>query len=404
MRALVVVLVILLVPSISRGQYRWEGHDFAFSFVSDDGLDDNMDWAQHGLANGYRFSIAVIGNNLEIPGFLTVEQVVELHDLGFDIMSHSYSHGNNGLPPECPTPPRGSMQGYWLCEVDHAEAMTAFHNEISRPVLAQITGLPMSDIRTFAFPRHLHSKAILRALVEEGYVGARCGGKTSYFSDSGGDFTTPAHNSWQSISLMRVPLANSTTYLFGDHDQGVYLTHEEFVARAQPIIDTFRTSGGICVVYDHRSTPPGSAKTTTGQDLDWLVDLVRVNDGWVSTFSEIIAYYRARSFGTEVDGDWVWTTDSPTDTEVAVPGAGFEVYPNPTSSLAMLHCFVREGEVRVEIFDLRGRRERTAFWGPIQSGERELAVDVHDLPSGVYFLRMQSPDGKFTRKMVLAGR
>lgn len=77
---------------------------------------------------------------------------------------------------------------------------------------------------------------------------------------------------------------------------------------------------------------------------------------------------------------------------------------NPSVGDASIGFQVRQGgEVRVRIFDARGRLVRTLFEGHSTMGARRARWDgtVSDgskAPSGVYFFRIETPQGKATRK------
>ncbi len=76
------------------------------------------------------------------------------------------------------------------------------------------------------------------------------------------------------------------------------------------------------------------------------------------------------------------------------------VSPNPLNPSAILSFnTVEPGRVRVTMFDLQGRLVRTLMEAPIApAGEHEVRIDGRGergevLPSGVYFYRVESPDG-----------
>jgi hypothetical protein len=64
-------------------------------------------------------------------------------------------------------------------------------------------------------------------------------------------------------------------------------------------------------------------------------------------------------------------------------------------------------EVRLEVFDMLGRRVRTLFRGTASPGVYEEQFEASGLPTGVYFYRLtaQPPDGmgvlRRTGRMVL---
>ena len=78
------------------------------------------------------------------------------------------------------------MLGYWYCDVAPSNAMVSFKSDIGRDSLATFTGIPIDSIRTFAFPRHMYTRAFMDSLMPEGYIGAMYGDKLSYSYFSNG--------------------------------------------------------------------------------------------------------------------------------------------------------------------------------------------------------------------------
>ncbi len=83
------------------------------------------------------------------------------------------------------------------------------------------------------------------------------------------------------------------------------------------------------------------------------------------------------------------------------------IYPNPFNPATTLAFYLAEaGPLKVEVFDVTGRRMATLWDGPQQAGEHELqwngCNDRGDrLASGVYFLRFAAGDVVEERKLVL---
>lgn len=66
----------------------------------------------------------------------------------------------------------------------------------------------------------------------------------------------------------------------------------------------------------------------------------------------------------------------------------------------------RAGAVRLAVYDVRGHRVAMLVQRPLEAGTHDLdwnATDAHGrrLPSGVYFARLQAPDGESVRRIVL---
>ncbi len=77
-------------------------------------------------------------------------------------------------------------------------------------------------------------------------------------------------------------------------------------------------------------------------------------------------------------------------------------YPNPFSDRTTV-AFSLSGpsEVRLEIFDVAGRRVRTAGAGMRAAGRHEVVVQRDGLPAGVYYLRLQIGDATLTGRIVI---
>ncbi len=92
----------------------------------------------------------------------------------------------------------------------------------------------------------------------------------------------------------------------------------------------------------------------------------------------------------------------------AVYGPVLRAWPSPFNPRLSIELTVAgEGEVAVEIFDLRGRRVAVPFQGNAGSGPLAVTWDGcagsgHPVPSGTYFVRARDGTGVTTRKVVLA--
>ena len=84
--------------------------------------------------------------------------------------------------------------------------------------------------------------------------------------------------------------------------------------------------------------------------------------------------------------------------------SGFDpIWPNPFNPSANLSWRLRKsGDVSLEVYNLRGQLISRQSW-PIQAaGYHRLSLDGSGLPSGVYLFRLDTGDGVFVRKAVLA--
>jgi hypothetical protein len=87
----------------------------------------------------------------------------------------------------------------------------------------------------------------------------------------------------------------------------------------------------------------------------------------------------------------------------AVPfESGLGCYPNPFNPDAVIsYALPKAGEVRLTVFDLNGRQVRTLTEGWREAGAHTVRLDGRDLPSGVYFARLQGDGVSLTRKLIL---
>jgi flagellar hook assembly protein FlgD len=92
----------------------------------------------------------------------------------------------------------------------------------------------------------------------------------------------------------------------------------------------------------------------------------------------------------------------------ALPGPDVRVRPNPFNPTTTIAFSLRApGHVRVEVFDLRGRLVRVLRDSETAAGRIELDWHGDDtrgskVGSGVYLVRIVSPDGAWTKRLALA--
>ena len=77
-------------------------------------------------------------------------------------------------------------------------------------------------------------------------------------------------------------------------------------------------------------------------------------------------------------------------------------FPNPFNPVTVIRYDVKErGFVSVEVFDLLGRKVATLVHGAIPAGFHAVTWNASNLPSGLYFCRMETAGFAQTRKLVL---
>ena len=78
------------------------------------------------------------------------------------------------------------------------------------------------------------------------------------------------------------------------------------------------------------------------------------------------------------------------------------VHPNPfNSTTSIRYGLDKSAPTRLALYDLSGREVRTLVEGKMQAGYYTTILDAGDLPSGLYFVRLATPQATLVRKVVL---
>ncbi|MCB1046045.1 MAG: T9SS type A sorting domain-containing protein [Calditrichaeota bacterium] len=90
-------------------------------------------------------------------------------------------------------------------------------------------------------------------------------------------------------------------------------------------------------------------------------------------------------------------------TPTALPEAlALTVAPNPFNSRTLIAFELpRPGIVRLDVHDLLGRRVLRVIQEPLSAGEHRVPIDCAELASGVYILRLRTPDAELARRMLV---
>ncbi|MCB1184310.1 hypothetical protein KDM41_12815, partial [bacterium] len=160
---------------------------------------------------------------------------------------------------------------------------------------------------------------------------------------------------------------------------------------------------------------PGDERPVTG----WRV--LHSRDGTTTDLTPDPLPAAARSFtvrGATDDADATWilqalqpygaTTEAGrARTVVTAPLALQPAWPNPAGGdVTFGFALPRAGHARLRVYDVAGRLVRTLIDGDVVAGAGARvwdgrADDGHPVAGGVYFFRLESPDGARTRKMIL---
>jgi hypothetical protein len=77
-------------------------------------------------------------------------------------------------------------------------------------------------------------------------------------------------------------------------------------------------------------------------------------------------------------------------------------YPNPfTGSTTITYQLDESQDIRLDVFDLLGRRLKTLENGFVQAGNHQVVFDATSLPSGIYMYRLTTGENSSIRQMVV---
>ena len=80
----------------------------------------------------------------------------------------------------------------------------------------------------------------------------------------------------------------------------------------------------------------------------------------------------------------------------------FAAHPNPFNAVTQLSYYLPEsGKVRVEVFDITGRRVTTLVNGWESAGKHEVSWSAENIASGIYLVRLDTGTEKLVRKVTL---
>ena len=88
--------------------------------------------------------------------------------------------------------------------------------------------------------------------------------------------------------------------------------------------------------------------------------------------------------------------------EQSSPAALLSSYPNPFNPEATIQFDVRKSQqVRLSVFNELGQRVMVLVDGRLGAGQHRAQLNAYGLPSGTYFLRLETETGVITRTVVL---
>ncbi len=85
----------------------------------------------------------------------------------------------------------------------------------------------------------------------------------------------------------------------------------------------------------------------------------------------------------------------------SLPVETFEVFPNPASSeITVAFNFPSNEKITIEVYDPLGKKAKSIPTKNYASGENKIALDLSELPQGVYFIQFTTTNGTLTKRIV----
>jgi hypothetical protein len=76
--------------------------------------------------------------------------------------------------------------------------------------------------------------------------------------------------------------------------------------------------------------------------------------------------------------------------------------PNPARDLTSLSFVTQtQGRIKVTLYDVVGRSIRTLLQEPMDAGNHSVSIETHGLSAGIYFVRVETPEGAGTKTMTI---
>jgi len=175
---------------------------------------------------------------------------------------------------------------------------------------------------------------------------------------------------------------------------------EYSVAEEFDIAIEFKNAIGNWVGEGHTTVSPGVGTTTI------TVKCISTVDWTTPVFPEPGTGYTFFAWVREVGGNWSTnmggcatagvTVNGDTDSVTPIELSDFALYPNPTDGMLFLDLPALESEATLTIFDVLGNTllQSAVF-------QKRNQYDLNALPSGLYFVKVETEEGSVTKRIVV---
>ncbi|MBQ7490268.1 MAG: T9SS type A sorting domain-containing protein [Bacteroidales bacterium] len=221
-------------------------------------------------------------------------------------------------------------------------------------------------------------------------------GTSNYSEGSSATYTITPDNCYaiSDVLVNGTSVGATVSYTFTNiqANQSIYVTFSP-----QPVTITVTAGAGGSIVYNGQTIPGGTTQQVTVEcgtspvftfipDANYhvaqvIVDGTNVGNGTTYTYPN-------------VSGDGTLTVEFAEGVSVAEYGFDFNIWPNPASDILNVELH-NSGDTRVMIINMLG--EVVGTWDIASSNG---AINISELTSGVYFVRISSQKGIATKKFV----
>jgi hypothetical protein len=166
---------------------------------------------------------------------------------------------------------------------------------------------------------------------------------------------------------------------------------------------------GMSFVNAHSGTTVG-LNGLTSHTSDGGASWVEVNSGTTVNLTAVHHSGLQNAFGVGAKTAIIRLTTNDTIVTLSAPRTPVSkkhdmlrsVYPNPASELATFEIAIESTTtLSLSLFDVKGNRVASIFSGVLPNGVHEANVDVSELAAGIYFARLDTPDGSEIIKVIV---
>lgn len=209
------------------------------------------------------------------------------------------------------------------------------------------------------------------------------------------------------ISLSSMP------QLLIDENEDMFLIYSSVTEGYDNGIQNFRHLWGRALFHDN--TDWSGFVHLTGSIVHNFDECVFPSLAPLSDNNLYFIYHADEEPGLSVSGD----EDAPTDNRVvfsstpktdfgvgmdepaSLPGSAGEFFPNPTNGESQVSLFLNaKANITIKVYSLSGQLVKEYNQGMISAGQHLLSIDVHTLPSGMYFCGIIINEQEISRKLI----